>query len=249
MIRGAERSLHLGVMAKFWATGRVKTRLGDSIGMRNAAELHRVFCRHLATQLADAADVRSFVIAPAVRRREFSQWLPSGWRIEVQSDGDLGRRMRTWFGGATSGGETPTERVSVADLDLRGDRVLIGADCPTLQADAIDRAGKLLRDHDLVLGPTKDGGYYLIGLRGGWRCEYASLMEKMAWSSDSVFESTCHRAEKAGLSLATLPTMEDIDTVAELDRLRKQLERGAADPSHGSLRTAIDHVLRGGVES
>ncbi|QDV46651.1 2-phospho-L-lactate guanylyltransferase [Stieleria neptunia] len=228
MHRSSSRKLILGVMAKYWASGRVKTRLGAAIGMRHAADVHRAFCQHLATQLAAVAEERSFVITPRDRQADFAALLPSGWGIGFQADGDLGCRMKAWFKQATE-----------PDVD----RVLIGADCPLLDGAVVDRAGELLGEHDVVLGPAIDGGYYLIGLRGPWRDVYQGLMDEMPWSSDSVFDLTCRRAEQAGLRLATLPPMEDVDTIKELERLLIQLKACSGETRHPSLYRTVEQAV------
>ena len=228
MHRSTGRKLILGVMAKYWASGQVKTRLGAAIGMRQAADLHRAFCQHLATQLAAVAEERWFVITPRDRQADFAALLPEGWGIGFQAEGDLGGRMKAWF-------------MQTAESDV--DRVLIGADCPLLEAALVDRAGELLGEHDVVLGPAVDGGYYLIGLRGPWRDVYRGLMDEMPWSSDSVFELTCRRAEQAGLRLATLPPMEDVDTIKELEQLMIQLKECAGETRYPLLYRTIEQAV------
>ena len=219
--------------------------------MQQAADLHRAFCRHLATELCDAADDRSFVITPAKRKSEFAELLPQGWAIEFQSEGDLGRRMRAWFAAKSPRDQTLADgdRSTTGSSVGTTDRVLIGADCPTLGGDTIRQTRRLLGDHDVVLGPAIDGGYYLIALRGGWRSQYATLMDDMPWSSDAVYDATCARAAGAGLSLASLLPMEDVDTISELDRLRVRLCDQMADPRHDALRQAVDRILVRGAES
>lgn len=221
-----ERRLYLGVMAKYWQSGSVKTRLGATVGMAQSAQLHRTFCKHLAKTLAGSADRCSFVITPDHRNTDFENMLPSGWQIEFQSGGDLGNRMRSWF-------ENPPS----------SDRILIGADCPTVDDETVRHAQRLLQDHDVVLGPALDGGYYLIGLRAGWRPEYAVMFDDMHWSSETVFETTVRRVRKVGLKLATLSPQEDIDTIDELDRLRVRLRESVSEQENKVLLQSIEQVL------
>ncbi|PAY16934.1 hypothetical protein CKO51_23900 [Rhodopirellula sp. SM50] len=228
MHRSSGRKLILGVMAKYWASGQVKTRLGAAIGMRQAADVHRAFCQHLARQLAAVAEERSFVITPRERQADFAALLPEGWGITFQTEGDLGARMKAWFMQATE-----------SDVD----RVLVGADCPLLDAAVVHRAGELLGEHDVVLGPAIDGGYYLIGLKGPWRDVYQGLMDEMPWSSDSVFDLTCHRAQQVGLRVATLPPMEDVDTIKELQHLVNQLKQCAGETRYPSLFRTVEHAV------
>ena len=235
-------------MAKYWETGRVKTRLGASIGMRPAAEIHRIFCRHLAIGLLGVADEQSFVITPAEYRSEFAAMLPGGWSVGLQTDGDLGQRIGAWFQDDRS---TGTVLAGVAGRPE--DKILIGADCPLIGKEVITQTRSLLASHDIVLGPAIDGGYYLIAFRDGWRPEYSSLMCEMPWSSDRLFELTCSRAFQAGLKLATLSPMEDVDTIVELNRLRNALSEKSSRPNESlayeSLLKSIERVLSEDGES
>ena len=226
-----ECSLKLGVMAKYWEPGKVKTRLGATVGMARAAELHRSFCKHLSETLHGVAENQSFVIAPPERESEFAA-VVKNWEFEHQCSGDLGRRMENWFAGPKDRSET-------------GVRLLIGADCPTISPGIVQAARDALSGNDLVLGPACDGGYYLIGLRLPWRTQYECLLRDMPWSTDRVCELTKDRASTAGLSVSTLETMEDVDTIEELRRLHGYLEEGTLSVSP-SLRADIVEILRHG---
>lgn len=215
----------LGVMAKLWSAGNVKTRLGISIGMQQAALIHREFCLFLGQQLRFACDRRSMVVSPPDSMATFREFLPDEWDIQAQVSGDLGDRMKHWF-------KCSENR-----------RILIGADCPMIDPAMVHQAAQGLCDHDLVLGPANDGGYYLVGVAGSWSSAHDCLMQDMPWSSDRVFDITCQRASEAGLTWKTLPPMEDIDTVAELNHLREQLRTAAPDSSYARLAEAIERVL------
>ena len=227
MSTSPNRTLKLGVMAKFWSPGAVKTRLGKTIGMESAAALHRAFCLHLATTLDSAAEEQTFVVTPVEYEAAFAREV-GHWGLERQSTGDLGTRMRNWF--------------SAAPTSESQDRVLIGADCPLVSVGTIEKTRTLLNENEVVLGPACDGGYYLIGLRSPWREEYGALMTDMPWSSERVFELTRQRAADAGLRLGTLETMEDVDTITELESLRARLADAAAG-SLADLRETVDLAL------
>jgi hypothetical protein len=190
--------------------------------------------------LARAADRRSFVITPPRHRQAFARLLPDSWELELQASGDLGQRIEAWFsGGGLAFSGTPPAPAAPAPAPGAEDRLLIGADCPLIGPQDIRRAGRLLHDHDLVLGPAIDGGYYLIGLRGGWQPRYTSLLSGIPWSTARVFELTCRRAEAAGLRLATLEPREDIDSVVELRHLLAQLRSPTSAPAHRDLLESI----------
>lgn len=215
-------------MAKYWTPGEVKTRLGAAIGDKRSAAIHRQFVLHLAATFRSTGDSRYFAVTPAINVDDFSAALPhGGWEFVPQADGDLGRRMESWF----------KDR-----LASPASAVLIGADCPTLRECDINEAFQLLHTHDVVLGPAADGGYYLMGLAGPWRPDYAALFAQIAWSTDRVYDMTIERIEQQGLQLATLPVREDIDTINEFNRLHEALGQ-SGDPDDQRLAAAIESIL------
>ena len=106
--------------------------------------------------------------------------------------------------------------------------LVIGTDSPTLPRESLDEAVSLVmaRDVDVVLGPTRDGGYYLIGMRA----LHPGLFEHMPWSTAAVLGRTLDRAQRLGLRVACLPTWFDVDTGADLERLRVELDASPAGP-------------------
>jgi glycosyltransferase A (GT-A) superfamily protein (DUF2064 family) len=253
----------LGMMAKFWTPGRVKTRLAADIGYCAAAQIHELFVRQLARRLAAVADRRYVVVAPDWSVDDFRAVIPEAWQIRVQAGGDLGNRMQVWFeqslspSGAVSAGTAPDGSPDPDELDRArslkpagtaqnrpGLAVLIGADCPLLAPREIGQAFQSLTDHDTVLGPAADGGYYLIGLRGPWRQEYATLFSDIPWSSPEVLSVTRRRIRRARLSCSMLAVREDVDTVNELNRLRDRLhDRKTRESSDDLFRAALQQIL------
>ena len=208
----------LGILTKFWEPGRVKTRLGASIGMPRAAAIHQLFVTHLCEQLAACGDRREICLDPPEQVSELQQTLQTlgveaKWQVTEQHAGSLGSRMQHWF-----------ERELADHPDSAA--IMIGGDCPTLGPDEIEKAIGLLRHHQVVLGPAIDGGYALIGLRGPWRSGskgHQLLFEKIPWSTERVLKITRGKIQKAGFSSAELPAMADIDNIGDLDHLRNQL--------------------------
>jgi len=99
-------------------------------------------------------------------------------------------------------------------------RVLaLNSDGPTLPAACIEQAVELLRENDVVLGPAEDGGYYLIGLKE----PQPELFRGISWSTEQVAAQTLERARTQGLTVARLPAWYDVDTPADLERLRAEL--------------------------
>ena len=124
-------------------------------------------------------------------------------------------------------------RLSHAFEDLLADgapgAIVIGSDVPTLPSAVLGAALERLAGADLVLGPSEDGGYYLIGLRE----PRAALFADMAWSTAVVFEETMRRASALGLDVGLLPAWFDVDTAADLERLEASL----AAPGSGARHT------------
>ena len=190
--------------------GLVKTRLAGSVGPHGAAELQRAFAADLLEWLAALRGVeRRIVFAPADGREDCARLLPTGaggrFRWEPQVPGDLGARLSAAFSSAFEGGA--------------GRVIALGADAPLLGPGIVRRAFRTLARRDSVLGPARDGGYYLVGLRR----EEPRIFEGIPWSTPAVLEETLRRIEVARLSGELLPPMGDVDTGPDLDRLREEI--------------------------
>ena len=146
---------HLAVFARWPSEGRVKTRLSPALPPALAARLHRAMLED-ALELARAAPVDRRWIYWADAPEADATLEPAASRRARRSGADLGERL---------------ERAFADLLASPGDRaVAIGVDCPALDASRIAAAFERLERHDVVLGPARDGGYYLIGPRASpWR--------------------------------------------------------------------------------
>jgi rSAM/selenodomain-associated transferase 1 len=220
----------LGVFAKFWTPGSVKTRLAADIGDERAAALYRVFVETTLQRLSRLAARRELCIWPPDRRQEFLSILPPGWDLSIQSEGDLGRRMAEFFDRAFALG---SRRV-----------VLVGSDTPSLPTSIVERAFKLLEATEVVLGASLDGGYYLIGSKD----RTPALFDRIAWSTPAVWDQTMAALERAGMrrggGFAVTPHFGDVDTLDDLRRLRRQLaSAGQLDASLSLLAATIDEVM------
>lgn len=208
----------MAVFARPAVPGRVKTRLSPSLPADLATRLY-------AAMLADTLETASR--AQAERRAIYwSEALsadpPPGFEAREQRGAELGARLAAAF-----------EELLAAP----GDRaVIVGADCPDLAVAGFAGAFRALEDHDVALGPARDGGYWLIGLRR----PAPALFEGVAWSSDRVLDQTRERAAGAGLTVATLEVLEDLDTPGDLVRLiaRRAVADGATSHLDEALRLA-----------
>lgn len=219
----------LGIFAKYWEPGRVKTRLAAVIGDQPAAELAHAFLRTLLRRFQGAADRCVIGYTPDDRRDEFQRAGGDAWRLVPQAAGDLGQRMRGYFADAFAAG---ADRV-----------VLIGMDAPSLPADLVDRAFATLKTADLVLVPAEDGGYCLVGARGA----VPPIFDAMPWSEPSLWHATAERLDQLGWREGErwqrLAGWYDVDTVEELRRLRSELVSTSGDAALAQLAADIDHVL------
>jgi len=214
----------LGVFAKFWQPGEVKTRLASRWGAIAASQLYRGFLAATIHRFASLADRRVLAFTPVERRNEFAELAAGRWQLEPQSAGDLGERMRNYFAAAFAGGATHA--------------VLIGSDSPTLPSEFVERAFVLLQTHDVVLGPTDDGGYYLVGAAN----RVPSIFEGIAWSTPRVWDQTLARIRDAGISHAELPPWYDVDEPADLARLRLEMATRLGEPEIGVLSRLVERV-------
>lgn len=194
------------LFTRFPRPGSVKSRLIPTLGSEEAAALHRELTEHTLQTVDQAViavgfdlQVRFTGSSPA----EMSDWLGTHRSCVEQGDGDLGTRMEAAVQDAFN---ESMERV-----------VVIGADCPDLSPEILKRAYDLLIRADVVIGPALDGGYYLVGVRrSAWdRCR-KPLFSKMAWGTDEVLTETVRRAHAAGLDLARLDFLGDVDRPADL---------------------------------
>ena len=192
------------VFARQPVPGRVKTRLGARIGTGEAAEVYRQLAATVLRLVIDArlAPVQVHV-TPDPRHPFFTRLAQRDMlSLHAQVDGDLGVRMCTSMDAA---------------LGCGGPVVLIGTDCPALDAVYLDRAFQALRaGRQVVLGPAEDGGYVLIGLRGS----QPELFTGIDWGSERVLSQTRECIARLGLHCTELPTLWDVDRVEDLQRWR-----------------------------
>ena len=205
----------LAAMAKVPIAGAVKTRLCPPLRPDAAAELARCFLEDRVEQLgAVSAGDRLVAFTPPEEAAAVRALVPPDVRIVPQQGVDLGARMNGLL----------------TDLLVEGyaGALVVGTDTPTLPTAYLAEAAAVLREAaaDVVLGPTEDGGYYLIGLPA----PAPELFVDMAWSTATVCEETLRRARAAGRRVSVLPPWFDIDRIADLARLRDDPGRDAYRP-------------------
>ena len=181
------------VFQKNEVLGKVKTRLAAGVGEAQALDIYR--------QLLDKTyhALRGVSVSTTTY---FSEFIPdnpihSAEIKLVQVGQNLGERMKNAF---AENFESGMEKV-----------VLIGTDCPSLEGIHLAQAFKALDQSDLVLGPARDGGYYMIGMKR--RTDF--LFEGITWSTELVLSQTLALAAEQGLQTSLLPVLEDIDTLED----------------------------------
>ena len=195
----------LAVMTKAPRAGEVKTRLTPPLTAKEAAALNVCFLHDTAAAIAGAGQGARGIgcYTPVDAAAAYQEVLPSDFQLIAQRGLDLGERLT----------------FALEDLLEIGfsSVCLIGSDSPTVPASTYAAAVKILSQPDdcAVLGPSDDGGYYLIGLKKN----HSRMFQEIDWSTRSVCEQTLKRAAEIGLPIRLLPAGYDVDDLVTLRRL------------------------------
>ena len=214
----------VGVFAKYWAAGSVKTRLAATLGTEAATEFYRRMLHGVLRQVRAAA-AESYVIAfaPTAARGAFAEAAPE-WEVQPQAEGDLGQRLTTFCQQQFDRGAT---RV-----------VVVGSDCLEIDAGVIQSVWRLLDEVPIVWGPACDGGYYLLGLSR----PVPELFVDIPWSTARVLVESQARAAAVGLPQAELPLLDDIDDAVAL-RDWSERQRDSTDAERRDLARWASQLL------
>ena len=192
------------IMAKAPVPGKVKTRLIPHLTAEQAAALAAGLLRDTALLIENLPGVQpAIAVEPPSGMDVVRKLVSRSIRLIPQGDGDLGKRIVEVFRQEFSRGACGT--------------IALGADHPNLPAEYVRQAVRILQCgiDPVVLGPTEDGGYYLIGMKR----LHPELFEGISWSSSQVLEETKEQAKKAGLLVILLPPWHDIDRPEDLAHL------------------------------
>jgi hypothetical protein len=211
------RNAGIALFAKAPVPGRVKTRLTPALGPVQAARVARALLDLTLASIVPAVPAQwtLFLDGPADEALRAAA-RAYGLDIEPQAAGDLGERLAAAFDVLRSRGAART--------------LAIGADSPTLDPARVRDAIESLEAADVVLGPTEDGGYYLVGLRDARR----EIFRDIPWSTDAVLAATLDRARKARLTVRLLAAWYDVDGPEDLGRLREELSERGREERGGS---------------
>lgn len=178
--------------------GHVKTRLAKDVGDERALEIYLKLTAHTQCVLADVPYVnRNVYYSDFID--DADDWSADTFIKGLQSNGDLGDRIKHAFSEVFE----QNEKV-----------IIIGSDCAQLSANHIQQAIDALDNNNVVIGPSLDGGYYLLGMDSNFQF----LFEDIEWSTESVFKTTKNKALAQGLSVAEIEKLSDIDYIEDWEK-------------------------------
>ena len=202
----AEKAIRMinlyGIMIKYPEPGKVKTRLAKDVGHDKAAAIYRSLVEKVmhGTKPSDADFDRVVFCDPPDKINAFVSWFP-GEQLIPQRGNDVGERMDNVIRDLLGMGAKKT--------------VITGADIPDLNSAIIREAFAALEHADIVIGPARDGGYYLIGMKS----PHPEIFQDIPWSTGSVLKETMRIIERLQLRCARITMLSDLDTENDYQRL------------------------------
>jgi rSAM/selenodomain-associated transferase 1 len=191
--------------------GQVKTRLASVLGAAGALDLYQRFVLDIIDTLEQTGIPFRICYTPADSEKAVAGWLGPGRQYQAQIGRDVGERMENAFQQVFSAG------ISRA--------VLTGSDIPDLPPEVFSEAFRALDGNDTVIGPARDGGYYLIGFRRN--TFLPALFRGIAWSTNTVLTDTLAVLARKGSTVQQLPLWGDVDTIEDLKDLADRGRRSA----------------------
>lgn len=176
--------------------GKVKTRLAKSIGDRSALNIYKILLMHTATVLRDLSFDKVVYFSEKIENNDF--WENSLFEKKIQKGADLGERMHQAFDTAFDKGYKKV--------------LILGSDLFDLTSSLITSAFEALDSYDISIGPSLDGGYYLLGMKK----LHPEVFKNKKWGTDSVLENTLKDLRKQNIK--HLKVLNDIDTLEDLQQ-------------------------------
>lgn len=202
------------LFVRFPERGRVKTRLAEDIGEENARVLSHYFVLDLLETLHCCNRFLHICYFPPEAGKEMQDWLGRQYSYMPQNGGTLGEKMRNAF----------------HEVFRQGceEALLMGSDIPDLPLAVIESAYSFTR-HEAVIGPSRDGGYYLIGFRK--ESFLPEIFEGIDWGTERVFKKTLEIFSRRNRKVGILPLWQDVDRLEDLKAL---YQRNRNSPFAGS---------------
>lgn len=189
--------------------GKVKTRLARGLGDDFALSVYKGFVLDILDVLSECRDLFLFYW-PSDREKLLHEWLGKQYEFLPQTTGDIGQKMSDAFSAVFSLGYD--------------NALLLGTDIPEFDRGVLCKAFDALESCDCVIGPSTDGGYYLIGFSKQGFSE--NFFNGIDWSTHKVLDQTISCVERESVGFALLDELEDIDFIENFDRLLKRMESG-----------------------
>jgi len=198
------------ILTKFPEAGKVKSRLAKEIGNHKAAEIYRTVLLNNWQQAKETDHEISIEFSPPDSKDKFHKMFGSNAKLNPQVGSDIGWKMANAFTNCFQ------QQFDAA--------ILIGGDAPNISTQLFNEALTSLQDHDIVLGPTHDGGYFLIGFK--WDSFDTKYFQNINWSTPKVFEQTSDIIRKSNNKLYLIEKRIDLDTFHDVKEfLRSNKER------------------------
>ncbi len=215
------------IFLKYPVPGTVKTRLAKSIGEENAEMLYKCFVQTILANTKSADYETIIFFTPQKKHKQIKEWLGKNWNFRAQKGTNLGERLSNAFGYVFKSGAKKV--------------VVIGSDSPLLDDQLIKKAFSCLDKADCVIGPSSDGGYYLLGLKR----LAPELFDLKEWSTNVVFEKTRKKALNLNMKLEIMEEHFDVDEKEDLIMLEKKLEHPEYSNNYdlNKLREQISNII------
>jgi len=188
---------------KYPLQGKIKTRLAAELGDQAVIELYKNFVLDTLSTIRQLNVPFRICFHPESARDKMKEWLGEQYAYMAQEGANIGQRMKNALA------QTIEEGFSRA--------ILIGSDIPDLPADFLIQALQSLESHPVVIGPSSDGGYYLIGFSKAHFLPNA--FDGISWSTENVFRQTIDVLEEHSNNVHVLPEWFDVDTPVDLREL------------------------------
>jgi uncharacterized protein len=187
-------------MVRYPVAGKAKTRLAEEMGVQKALEFYEQCASHILQEMAHLPSrITKYVFYTGATSSRIKDWVGTGYELRAQTSGDLGGRLADAFTQMFTDG---MERA-----------VIMASDVPDITSSLMATSVEALESADVVIGPSHDGGYYLIGMSA----LQVGVFDGIRWGSSHVLRQTMARVDKSGMASRLLPTLIDIDTTDDYD--------------------------------